>query len=167
MSWTASPPATKSASVAETWNSTRLSSAFCDSGCDWLRLRLRLGRQLGPDLLFLPAFAGLQVIDQPGLDDELTGLQGVDVILPVAPAADDAGKGKTAIELINHAFGDGQAPVEADRGSGRTRLDHDAVGIGPLGAGYDSVHGMTPARQRQGSSAPELDAWDRLSDPCG
>ena len=50
-----------------------------------LRLRLRLGRQLEPDFPFLPAFAGLQVIDQPWLDDELAGLQGVDVILPVAP----------------------------------------------------------------------------------
>jgi hypothetical protein len=75
-----------------------------------LRLRLWLGRQLGPDFLFLPAFAGLQVIDQPRLDDELAGLQGVDVILPVASAADDADVGETAVELIDHTLGDGGRP---------------------------------------------------------
>src|SRR5882757_8140738 len=79
----------------------------------WLRLRLgrrlQLGRRLGPDFLFLPAFASLQVIDQPWLHDELTGLQRIDVILPVAPAADDADIGETAVKLIDHALGDGQA----------------------------------------------------------
>ena len=79
--------------------------------------RLRLGRH--PRLL--PANRRLEAIDKPGLHDELAGLQRVDVILPVAPAADDADKGVAAVEQI-----------VAPTGRGSTMMLYMSARCGPV-----------------------------------
>jgi hypothetical protein len=113
------------------------------------------------------ANGGLDFVDEPRLDDELAGFQGVDIILPVASHSDDADKAVAAIEQIDDLLGDGQTPIDADRRPGGTRLDHDAVDIGPAAACLYSVHGITPAQhshaeatqRRSDSVFPRDDPW--------
>jgi hypothetical protein len=110
----------KSASVAPIWV-----KAWRPSWGWGLR---RLQRVVALD----PAGAGLELVDDAGLGDELAGLQPVHVVLPIPPPADDAGIGEAAPEQIDDPLGDGLTPIKADRRSDGPGLHHDAEAIRAL-----------------------------------